>query len=67
MLLLEESDRYTEFSEEEKGEFLFRLFKHLQLGGRVNQVSSSKLMHDDFIMYIKNWSCPNLSLSHLTI
>lgn len=37
-LLVEGSDHYDVFSEAERSEFIFRLFKHLQLGGRVNQV-----------------------------
>ena len=41
MLLLEGSDHSAEYSKEEKVEFLFRLFKHLQLGGCVNQVRTS--------------------------
>ena len=45
MLLLEDSDHFAEFSDNEKKEFLFRLFKHLVLGGRVNQVSKSVLGH----------------------
>lgn len=36
-LLQEESDLYTTFSQSERHEFIFRLFKHLQLGGRINQ------------------------------
>ena len=39
MLLVEDSDHYSMFSEGDREEFIFRLFKHIQLGGRVNQVS----------------------------
>ena len=44
-LISEESELYSVFSEDERKEFIFKLFRHLQLGGRVNQVrttSSSK-------------------------
>ncbi len=43
MLLMEESESYTIYSEDERKEFLFLLFKHLQLGGRINQVCYSTL------------------------
>lgn len=37
MLLSEESEHWEMFSEEERGEFLFLLFKHLVLGGPICQ------------------------------
>jgi len=37
MLLLDDSDNYSLFSEDERGEFLFRLFRHLCLGGAICQ------------------------------
>ena len=37
MILLEESDYYSIFSNSERQEFLFLLFKHLCLGGAVCQ------------------------------
>jgi hypothetical protein len=37
-LIQEDSELYSVFSESDRQEFIFRLFKHLQLGGRVNQV-----------------------------
>lgn len=38
LLLLEDSEQYDVFSEEDRQELLFRVFKHLALGGPVNQV-----------------------------
>ena len=38
VLLQEESDNYDAYTSGERQEFLFRLFKHLALGGPVNQV-----------------------------
>ena len=52
MLLVEECDHYTEFSEEERKEFLFLLFRHLQLGGRINQVSVIFCISPVFLVYI---------------
>lgn len=37
-LLLEDSDNYCIFSDKERKEFLFRVLKHIALGGAVNQV-----------------------------
>ena len=37
MLLVPDSDNYDMFSEEERNEFLFVLFRHLCLGGAVCQ------------------------------
>ena len=31
------------FSESDRQEFIFKLFKHLQLGGRVNQVGDRRV------------------------
>ena len=39
MLLMEDSDNYNLYNEKEKNEFLFKIFRHLVLGGPVNQVS----------------------------
>ena len=38
LLLLEDSDHYYVYSDEERDELLFRILKHLALGGPVNQV-----------------------------
>ncbi len=38
LLIMEDSDNYDEYSEEERAQFLFRILKHLVLGGPVNQV-----------------------------
>jgi hypothetical protein len=37
LLMLEESDNYDIYSDQERNEFLFRLFKHLCIGGSVCQ------------------------------
>ena len=37
MLLLEDSDNYEMYSDEERDEFLLRIFKHLCHGGAVCQ------------------------------
>ena len=37
MLLVPDSDNYDMFTEDHRGEFLFRLFRHLCLGGAVCQ------------------------------
>ncbi|GFS88720.1 cilia- and flagella-associated protein 300 [Nephila pilipes] len=37
MLLIEESDNYSLFKEEERAEFLFRIFQYFCLGGSLNQ------------------------------
>ena len=37
MLLLEESDNYEIYSDQERNEFIFRLFKHICIGGHVCQ------------------------------
>ena len=39
MLLMEESDNYEVYSEKDRSEFLFHIFKHICLGGSVCQVS----------------------------
>ncbi len=41
LLLMEDSDNYCLFNEEEREEFLFKILKHLALGGPVNQVCVS--------------------------
>jgi len=60
MLLLEDSDNYDMFTEEERSEFLFRLFRHLCLGGAVCQfedtiqpyLDATKAIYKDLIRYI---------------
>ena len=46
MLLLEESEKYEIYSAQERSEFLFRLFKHVCIGGSVCQ------FEDDLQPYI---------------
>ena len=38
LLLLDDSDNYEVYSEKDRSEFLFRIFKHICLGGSVCQV-----------------------------
>lgn len=37
LLLIEESDNYEIYSDSERNQFLFRLFKHICIGGQVCQ------------------------------
>merc|ERR1719190_55549 len=37
VIMCEESDLYDAFTEQERGEFLFRIFSHLVFGGASNQ------------------------------
>lgn len=37
LLLVEESENYEVFADDERDEFIFRLFKHLCIGGVLNQ------------------------------
>ena len=39
MFLMDDSDNYEVYSEEDRTEFLFCIFKHICLGGSVCQVS----------------------------
>ena len=57
MLLLEDSDHYDIYSDTERDEFLFRLFKHVCLGGAVCQfedvvqpyLDTTKALYKDLI------------------
>ena len=57
MLLLDDSENYDIFSDAEREEFLFRLFKHLCLGGEVCQYEDNvqpyldltKLLYKDLV------------------
>ncbi|CAH8448562.1 unnamed protein product [Heterobilharzia americana] len=61
-LLLEDSDDYSIFSEKEREEFLFRLFKHLCIGGEVCQqedvikpyIDTARKIYRDVISVQKN-------------
>ena len=60
MLLLEDSDHYDGYSDSEREEFLFRLFKHVCLGGAVCQYEDTvqpyldvtKSLYKDLVRYI---------------
>lgn len=62
MLLLEESDNYELYSESEREEFFFRIFKHVCLGGRICQYEDEinpylhivKKLYRDFVSVIKD-------------
>lgn len=45
MLLLDDSDNYEVYSEGDRAEFLFRIFKHICLGGTVCQVNYAAFTH----------------------
>ncbi|XP_071034540.1 cilia- and flagella-associated protein 300 [Parasteatoda tepidariorum] len=57
MLLLQESEHYCLYSEEERNEFIFRIFKHLCIGGNMNQyednleqyIKTTKMLYKDLI------------------
>ena len=51
MHLMEESDHYDVFSESEKDEFIFRIFKHLCLGGDICQVRVKCLINLSNVIY----------------
>ena len=62
MHLMEESDNYDVFPENEKEEFLFRIFKHLCLGGDICQfednvnpyLETSKAIYKDLVSVYKD-------------
>lgn len=69
MLQEEESEHYCEVSRQDREEFLFRLFKHLCLGGELCQyedtidpyMSTTKQMYKDLIRLVKyGLCCPTL-------
>ena len=45
MLLLDDSNNYDVYSEKDRSEFLFRIFKHVCLGGSVCQVMIHSCLH----------------------
>ena len=53
---MEDSDHYELFSDDERAEFLFRVFSHIVLGGPVNQVRKNKL----HVMTKKTWMSSKL-------
>ena len=63
MLVSDESDYFDLYSEAEQDELLFRLFKHLCLGGSVCQyedtvepyLQATKLIYKDLVRYV--WRC----------
>ncbi|KAK3582105.1 hypothetical protein CHS0354_009162 [Potamilus streckersoni] len=70
VLLLEESDNYEIFNESDREEFLFRLFKHLCIGGAVCQyedtidpyLNITKLLYKDIVSVQKNPETKELSI-----
>lgn len=50
VLLLEEAETYPIFSDADRNEFIFLIFKHLCLGGQVCQVSLLRYLYDE-----KSW------------
>ena len=51
LLLLEDSDHYCVYSDEERDELLFRILKHLALGGPVNQVIVVRVFFVDSVFH----------------
>lgn len=56
LLLNEESENHDLFSESEQSELLFRILKHLSLGGSVNQFEviwkyPKEHLHSSHVMY----------------
>ena len=59
VLLLEESENYDIYSDKERNEFIFRLFKHVAIGGEVCQyediiqpyIDVTKSIYKDLIRY----------------
>jgi hypothetical protein len=53
MHLMEESDHYDLFSENEKKEFIFQIFKHICLGGDICQVTNYSNIFLGLLKYSK--------------
>ncbi|VDN24472.1 unnamed protein product [Dibothriocephalus latus] len=49
ILLLEDSENYSLFTEQERDEFLFRLFKHICIGGELCQFENEINPYLDFV------------------
>ncbi|BHF73324.1 hypothetical protein SprV_0401640500 [Sparganum proliferum] len=49
MLLIEDSENYCLFTEQERDEFLFRLFKHICIGGELCQFENEMNPYLDFV------------------
>ncbi|XP_074657636.1 cilia- and flagella-associated protein 300-like [Tubulanus polymorphus] len=74
MLLSDESDHYDLFSDEDRGQFVFLLFKHLCLGGEVCQyeddvtpyLDTAKSLYKDLISVVKDGDSKKLRvISHV--
>ena len=52
MFLMDDSDNYEVYSEEDRTEFLFCIFKHICLGGSVCQVSLWQHIQDNYLTHI---------------
>ncbi|RKP21902.1 hypothetical protein ROZALSC1DRAFT_26731, partial [Rozella allomycis CSF55] len=71
MLLIEESENFDLFSHEDRDEFLFRIFKHLVLGGPVCQyedeintyLDMTKLIYKDLVSVKKDIETGKLMIS----
>ncbi|XP_033119538.1 cilia- and flagella-associated protein 300-like [Anneissia japonica] len=71
MLLLEDSDNYEVYSDKERDEFLFRLLKHISLGGPVCQyednvtpyLDTTKTLYKDLISVHKDKDTKQLRVS----
>ncbi|XP_070538186.1 cilia- and flagella-associated protein 300-like [Ptychodera flava] len=73
MLLLEDSDNYEEYSDDEREQFLFRLFQHLCIGGPVCQfedsikpyLNTTKSLYKDLISVQKDPNTKQLNITSL--
>lgn len=71
MLLMEDSDNYNLYNEKEKNEFLFKVFRHLVLGGPVNQyedtvdpyLNTTKLLYKKLLLVVKDPNTQELSIA----
>ncbi|XP_065888835.1 cilia- and flagella-associated protein 300-like [Dysidea avara] len=71
MLLMDDSDNYDVFSEEDRSEFLFKIFKHVCLGGSVCQyeddvppyLDTTKMLYKDLVSVVKDTKTNELSVS----
>ena len=57
-MLMDDSDHYDIFSEEERSELIFKLFQHLTLGGPLNQYE------DDIGPYVYSTACCDVIATH---
>ncbi|XP_001626154.2 cilia- and flagella-associated protein 300 [Nematostella vectensis] len=75
VLLLEDSENYDIFSEEERSEFLFKILKHLCLGGQVCQYEDSvqpymetaRTLYKDLVSVYKDQKTKKLQIGSIIL